>query len=329
MSNGAGPVLVVGIPRSGTTWTGNTLSRAAGLPLIHEPDNEKEYLSALLAKRGLGRFPALRPGDPAPLYERVWRSAFVGLSADTATRRWRAAGRLWSGVEAVHRERAVLGHPSRRARTAMAVAGPIPTVQSSAAAVVKSVHVPLSLDWLTDRFPTVRVVVVLRHPANVLSSWREMRLPDQDRALDRQPAVRRTYLTPWHVSPPSTNATPLFRAAWQVCLLTAVLLDAVSRRPEWSVVYHEELCVDPVRRFTALAGGLGMPGSDEVERYLRESDRPGTGFTVERRADEQSDRWRTRLGPDGINALSAAVTAFPGLDRWADDLHGAARRPQG
>src|SRR3954447_17188165 len=71
-------VLLVGLPRSGTTWTTATLKRTEGVVDIQEPDNHAHTPCAMRAKRGLGTFPYLEAGDEAPAYERLWQLAFEG-----------------------------------------------------------------------------------------------------------------------------------------------------------------------------------------------------------------------------------------------------------
>jgi hypothetical protein len=294
------------------------LAHAHGSALIHEPDNEKQNLAALRAKRGLGRFPVLAPGDQAPAYERLWRRSFSGVPGP-ATLRGSVAARLWRRATREQREAAVSGRPGLGLRAALVLAGqPAPPVDEGGDVVVKSVHAPLALDWLAHRFPAVHVVVVLRHPANVLSSWRELALPDQDRALDRHPAVRDGLLRAWQVPPPGPD--PLERAAWQVCLLTAALLEAAARHPQWLVVEHDALCRRPVERFAALSGALGMTWTDRAEEYLTASDAAGEGFAVHRRADAQPGRWRSRLTTAEVDVLADTMRQFPLLERWSDDL---------
>lgn len=342
MSAGEGSVLVVGIPRSGSTWIGNVLGHAAGGELVHEPDNEKEHLRALVAKSGLGRFPVLRPGDSAPAYASLWLGVLADDSApSTGGRRERAAARVWRGVSAAEREAAVQGRRSARTRLAAVLAGSprqrpdrrpheVPTEQPQrpdvAPRVVKSVHLMLAVEWLADLLPTTRVVLVTRHPANVLSSWLDMQLPDRDRQLDRRAAVQEQYLAPWGVEPPPAGADALARAAWQVCLLTAASLEVAARRPDLAMVSHDELCLDPASLFPALAGAVGLAWTVEAERFLLASDRPGDGYVVQRRAADQPDRWRTRLGTPEIRALLGAAEQFPALDRWLDDLRAPAGR---
>jgi hypothetical protein len=321
------PVLVAGIPRSGTTWTGQVLARAHGSPLVHEPDNEKEHLAALGAKRGLGRFPVLRPGDSAPAYDGLWRRAFW-KAPEPEGRRNRVATRLWAGASQEEREAAVRGRLTPGLRLALALgrrSTPPGRTVDGGARVVKSVHAPLALEWLAHCFPAVRVVVLLRHPAGVLSSWRELNLPDQDRALDHHPRIRDGLVGAWGVQPPGQDA--LSRAAWQVCLLTAALLDAAGRHPQWLLVEHENLCRRPPERFAALAGELGMAWNDRAEQYLRASDTTGEGFAVHRRADEQPGRWRARLTAAELDVLASTMQQFPLLGRWSGDLASPATGP--
>lgn len=327
MSPSPRPVLVAGIPRSGTTWTGQVLAHAHGSPLRHEPDNEKQHLAALRAKRGLGRFPVLGPGESAPAYERLWRRAFSGVS-EPRSRRSAVATRLWSKASLDEREAAVSGRLTLDLRLARALAGcqsPPAGNGDGGYVVVKSVHVPLALEWVGDRFPAARIVVVLRHPASVLSSWREMGLADQDRALDRHPVVRDCLLPAWGVSPPGGDA--LSRAAWHVCLLTAALLHSAARHPEWLLVEHEDLCRRPVARFAVLSAELGMTWSERAEQYLQASDTDGQGFAVRRRAGEQPDRWRTRLTAEELDALATTMRRFPQLGRWTEDVAGPETGP--
>jgi hypothetical protein len=320
VSSSSRPVLVAGIPRSGTTWTAQVLAHARGSALLHEPDNEKEHLAALRAKRLLGRFPVLRPGDSAPAYEDLWRRALSGMP-EPASRRNTIATRLWLRATPEQREAAVSGRlpPGLRLARALARTSARPgRGEDGGGLVVKSVHAPLALEWLAQRFPGVHVVVVLRHPANVLSSWRELALPDQDRGLDRHPAVRDGLLRTWAVPLPLDGA--VHRAAWQVCLLTAALLDAAARHPQWLVVEHDDLCRRPVERFAGLSSALGIGWNDRAEQYLLASDAAGEGFAVHRRTAEQPGRWRSRLTAEEVDVLSFTLRQFPLLERWSEDV---------
>jgi hypothetical protein len=297
-----------------------------------EPDNEKTSVVALAAKRGLGRFPVLSPGEPAEGYERMWSWAFAGSPVSPGLR---IADRLFRSASPEAREEAVSGHVAPRLRLAglAAAAGTRRHPESPHAgpsagrvgawsrSIVKSVHVPLAVEWVADRFD-IDVLVVLRHPANVLASWLELDLSDRDRALDRLSAVQDRYARPWGVAPPGPE--PLDRVVWQLGLLTTSLEEAAARHPRWLVRVHEELCGDPPAEFRRLFADLGLEWTDTVDDALEAGDRPGQGFTLQRRADEAADAWRSRLGPDERASLRRGLRAFP-LQHWsADDMPGDA-----
>lgn len=73
------PILVLGVPRSGTTWVSKVLTVGCRAALIHEPDSEHHDPFAFKAKLGLGRFPVVGPDDRVPTdYAALWRRAFEG-----------------------------------------------------------------------------------------------------------------------------------------------------------------------------------------------------------------------------------------------------------
>jgi hypothetical protein len=329
------PVLVLGLPRSGTTWTAQILAAAPGAIAVMEPDNEKTSAMALGAKHEVGRFPVLDPAEPAVGYGRLWSWALAGAPSG-----WGLAvgDRLLRSAGPAEREAAVSGRPSARLRLAGRAAhvdsrpaalagspggrGEVTGAGAGAGAwvqrvVAKSVHAPLAAEWLARAFD-VDVLVLLRHPANVLASWLELDLPDRDRGLDRLPAVRRRYITPWGIALPGPTA--LERAVWHLGLMTAALEEAAARHPQWTVRVHEDLCVDPAERFQALFGDLGLEWTEAVMAEIEAGDRPGAGFALQRRSSEAADAWRTRLGATELEALRRGLADFP-LQHWsADDM---------
>lgn len=310
----ANPILVVGIPRSGTTWTGEVLGHALRSQPLHEPDNEKEYLHAMAAKRSLGRFPALQPGDLAAGYYRFWREQIDRAGAPDAP--WPRAQLWWSRRSPGFREHVLTRIPGAVGLLTSRVAAP-PVSGSESVAIIKSVHAVLALEWFAGCFPEVRIVVVLRHPAAVLNSWLQLRLPDMDRGLYRRQDVQRIYMTPWGLSPPPELR--LHRAAWQVSLLTAAVADAVSRHPEWHVAVHEDLCGAPEREFAGLVEGLGTTWTSQAAQFLRASDQEGSGFETHRRTAEQPTRWRRELSTEARAVLTEVSDGFPHLERWRQD----------
>src|SRR5437868_6400530 len=76
-ANGSGRVLVVGVPRSGTSWIGYVLSRAPGAIYVNEPDSPEVNPSAAGIRSGVWEHGSLGRDDEAPPeYEALWTTAF-------------------------------------------------------------------------------------------------------------------------------------------------------------------------------------------------------------------------------------------------------------
>ena len=201
--------------------------------------------------------------------------------------------------------------------------GTVRAAEATRAVIAKSVHSCLSVDWIAAHFD-IDVLVVLRHPANVLASWLELDLPDRDRDLGRHAQVRSRYLKDWGV--PSAGSSTVERAAWQLGLFTAALEQSAQAHPEWIVRTHERICSDTEAEFRRIFAELGLVWSPATSDLLESSDSPGSGFSLNREAALLADSWRTRLGKEQIDTLRRVLRPFPlkswGLEDWSTGSNG-------
>jgi len=311
----ARPIVIVGLPRSGTTWTMRALGSAAGSVTVLEPDNEDKQPAAIHAKRKIGRYPVLHPGDEAPAYRQLWEWTFAGASEG---RRSMLARRLLGPgfVDRIHEGRM---DPVTWLAGALARL-PYPTAPAGdglngGRLVVKSIHAELSVEWLAAAFD-VDVLLLLRHPANVLASWLDVHLKDaRNSTLEHRPEIRTHYLEPWDVPLPGPD--PVERMSWRIGLLVAATEETLARHPNWSVRTHEQLCGDPIREFQQLYGELGLEWGRSSAEFLETHDAPGSGFAIHRVASEVSDSWRKRLDDRQLATLRKVLGWFP-ITMWSD-----------
>jgi len=306
------PVLVVGAPRSGTTWIGQVLSHTDGLCFVHEPDNETQRPFAARAKRTLGRWPVLDAGDRVPDgYHRLWERAFAGR-IDRTSPRFAAAKLLLRGADKVEM-RAAFCSPdaptvSRRLRAVGALAPPPARRQRGSVTLVKSVHAPLAVEWIAARWQP-RFLIVMRHPFEVVASWLELGWGGA--RLDRHPLVRERYVEALGVRPLHEGCSHVGIVAWQVALFTLALERAAVAHPDWHVASHERLCRDPEGEFALLCGQLGLAWTEAARGFVASSNRPGTRAQTFRVTKELPDRWRHRLDDDQVREVRWVLDGFP------------------
>jgi hypothetical protein len=299
-------VLIAGVPRSGTTWVGQALGKTDGAVYVNEPDGDHDPF-AFRARLGHRVAPALAPGDTDADYERLWRGALAGGRYSRSFRD-RAARAVYARTPISDRWEAWLGgRVSPTLRLAAALAEPRVAAPDARHVVVKSVRAELALEWIVDTFGP-RVLVVERHPLNVLASWIELDFVRDRREAD---AVAGFAHREWDLAPPPADASRLVTQAWYFGVLASALREASRRHPDWTVVTHEHLCVDTERRFADLAAALGLAWGDAARALLVASDVPGSGYRTERPTASQPERWRERLDADQIATIRATLQPFP------------------
>jgi hypothetical protein len=299
-------VLIAGVPRSGTTWVGQALGHTDGAVYVNEPDGDHDPF-AFRARLGHLVAPVLRTGDTATEWERLWAGAFAG-GRYAGTPRDRAARAIYARTPVDQRWEAWLGG---RQSVALQLAArlAVPRVAAPAAdhVVVKSVRSELAVEWIVDRFQP-RVLVVERHPFNVLASWIDLDFVRDRREAESVAGYARDH---FGVDPPGPADSQLVYQAFYFGVLAAGLREATARHPEWTTMSHEALCVDSQVRFAALAHELGLEWGDPAKEFLDASNEDGAGYATSRRTEAQPERWRERLRPEQIATIRETLARFP------------------
>lgn len=189
-----GRVLILGVPRSGSTWVAEVLGALPRVQYIHEPDNEKVSQMAWRAKRAVGRFPILGVGDSHPGLERLWRVvggaplALLALDRMVGEASSRMSGRREAYL--AEKERSVLAQPFSARLAAQAGRLDPPTRPAGRVRLVKSVHAALCAEFAAKHFRAHHVIVTSRTPYAVVASGRRMRMPDACRPSTLRPEVQ-------------------------------------------------------------------------------------------------------------------------------------------
>ena len=316
-------VLLNGTARCGSTWAANVLGRAEGGQTVFEPDGPaSDVLGAMVAAR-LGSHPALLPDQRSFWYRQLWDLAFVGGWPMARAEGVRAAGRRVSRMPRTLRDGlvATLAMGTSRVR------------KRPRHVIVKSVNSTFSLDWIARRYAP-KMVIMRRNPLNIVSSCTVLGLYTK-RNIGDLPAVHSLVVAELGLTTPTEDASAVTRAAWNVGLLTTALKQAAERHPDWVVASHDDLCVDPLPKFEALARQLGLGWTSAMEEYVTQSDDPGftvfggsqrvhpnaaTSTTGSSRRSEATTQFARRLTPAQVAEARAVLAEFP-LGDWGPDAY--------
>jgi hypothetical protein len=142
-------------------------------------------------------------------------------------------------------------------------------------------YMVFAAEWLADRLDC-RVVMLVRHPAGIVSSLKRIgpgwadNLPD----IAAQPELVARYLRAHAedlLRAASEPLDPVGHGALLWLLIHSAIAQQVDRHPEFVVVRYEDLATDPVAGFRDLYTRLDLPFDDRAEKAVREGCLAGPG----------------------------------------------------
>ena len=325
------PILIVGLPRSGTTWIGEVLTSAPGVRYLFEPDNEGISPLAWYCKKKLHRFPYLMPSDESNEYFRLWRAVFHGkdrtwflnnlmglLFRKKAPELEAYIGdksgfvyldkRMHRVVEGRINAYRVDDHPLNAYFIRQILSHGFVSQQRSNF-VVKSVHAVLSVGWICNYFP-IKVVFVLRNPYSLYASYKRMKLPDGFRSLFNQETLQRDLHC---FFPEEENILPKSQEeniAFQIMLMYKIIEQHLIQNPEWFFVSHDRLCILPHDGFQQIFDKLNFDWSHKTITKINASNENGVGFYPKRVTNQQPFRWKSELNFMEQKMISRLIDVF-------------------
>ncbi|MGH3731225.1 MAG: sulfotransferase, partial [Micromonosporaceae bacterium] len=282
----ARPLLVTGLPRSGTSWVGKMLEASGEVVYINEPLNPEHppgHSPGVLNAEVSHRFQYICEDNEAE-----WRPAFT----DTVALRYQFRAEL--------RRNRGLYDLARLAKYGTSFTwGRLRRRR----AMLDDPFALLSTRWLVRRFGC-RVVVLVRDPVALVGSWRKLGWQAYFHELLEQPLLVRDllgrYADELRFLVGSPDQVTRVATLWNVCY------DIVERHfadlPTVHVQRYEDLATDPVTGFAKLYDFCGLTFSPRVVTVI-EAATNGT----DRRAE--SHHWSLRYG--------LSKTAFTPMDSRA------------
>ena len=310
-------VLIVGAPRSGTTWLAKIVDSHPDVLYRHEPDETQpgpdpltaEALPALLerwtADRS-GRTAGKRPFFPKS-FQSGWARALRGLIAASVS----AASRLPPPFAAWGR----ISIPDL-------LRDPPPRV------AIKSVRWAMGAALLARTQPASRIVFILRHPcgqvASVMRGNRmrrfDLKTEGTDMPFDEAAAV--AFAAAHGVDDRTFQVLPdAAKYAWSWRAFNEPAYAALAPLPNVHVVLYEALCTEPValsRRILTFAGlDFGAQTQDFLARSTMHQGQAGY-YAIFRDAIAAAENWRKTMPPDEREAVRFVASSSPLARFWPD-----------
>ncbi len=307
------PILILGAPRSGTTWLAKIVDSHPGVLYRHEPDEihpattlpPERLLQVWVNERGT------RTASKRPFFRKSYQSA-VAFHLRTA---------LAYALNGASR----LPPPFNRLGTL-----PVPDLADTARArlAIKSVRWCDGVGRFARALPDSRVLLILRHPcgqvASVMRGARQKRFDLREEGTDmpfdeafavasaeRHGVERRAF----------QSLPDAAKYAWAWVAFNEAALAGVETLPNLRVVIYEELCADPIGLSHELLGFAGLTWNAQTEDFLRRStshDGPAGYYAVFRSSIAAADGWRKSMAPADQQAVTDVVRATALARFWPD-----------
>lgn len=317
-------ILVVGVPRSGSTWVARTLAAGDGAIYLHEPDGHARSVAAVGAKFGLGQMPVVADTEALPprlarLWSRVMSDASAAPRPSPAARvLTRAAARL-SGQS---RDKLVRPLPNLQPLSPLAdllVDGSCRGITEDATLIVaKTVHSCMSAGSLAAHLRPDAVVATERPLREVVASWLELDYwplpPEEEDAIVPMLQTHGCTLAPpgRHTDAPRTHDVE--RIVWLVGAMS-LLLRKSTHASGWNTLDHAAAAIDPIDHFRRLYEQLGLDFDSRVADFIRSSNSVGSTYSTNRVATGEVSKWRSRLSVDTADRVETAALAWDRYER--------------
>lgn len=322
-------ILVTGIPRSGTSWIAKVLGYSNEVKFYYEPDNEHNSLLGYIHKQHLHRFPYIRANEGKNGLYTILKSTIsdrylydysklslaikklLNINLDTSE--------LETKKKCNHLDSIKNGSSFRtpvhkiRVKTAQILYNYFQLFENhnkyKKLPLVKSVHCLLALPYIKSIFKA-EFVIILRHPASIISSHLRLKNPDIYRNIFIQKKLVEDYFYPF-IDKINALKDPLEKAGAQVAAFYYIIACQMKENSDWITVKHEDFCFQPEQEFKNLYNRLNLNWSDEIYDKIKNLNKDGRGYSTSRVARQQVNKWKGELEPSQVEKIRKGYGIIP------------------
>ena len=306
--------LILGGPRSGTTWLAKIFDSHPDVLYRHEPDTvlRDPALQRNFALDDLGAYIA-----PARAYlHRLFAVSTLKSAGSLPTFDKRYHGTL------AHRSRQFVVFVMRVAaklniapKLLQSIA--IPDCLPDAATrnlhlVMKSVSSLGRARLFAEALPGCKIVFIVRDPCGqIASTERGFSLGKLERPVPIDEIIGTVQAARYGLTEERLFAMPrLEQLAWHWSVLNEKTLDDLEGLPNATIIRYLDLCLEPIERSKALFGFCGLDWNPQTEDFVKASstsNAPDRYFQVYKNTNESLNKWRNQLTADDQATIISVV----------------------
>lgn len=313
-------IILIGPPRSGSSWISNVLGQSPNLKLIHEPDNERHNILAWLLKKNNPRFPSSASINSSVQLKKLYDLSYTGYPLNQKNLFDRiikqAIGFKISDVENTLKKYQLTDSQNnyslnRKEKNILKISLAIQRIHAfihrDKRLLIKSVHAIHGFDYFMER-DDLQPLILLRHPAALINSYLRMNLCDANRVL-------------FSISDMNNQESqkinkkldeiydPIVRASAQVSYFYHKI--SIHKNSKINrILFFEDFSRNPIVEFEKLFKKLNIHWSDNIEKFIKKTNTEGYGFSINRKTEYQANKWKSELSNEKIDKIRRGYSLF-------------------
>ncbi len=313
-------IILIGPPRSGSSWISNVLGQSPNLKLIHEPDNERHNILAWLLKKNNPRFPSSACINSSVQLKKLYDLNYTGYPLNQKNLLNRifkqAIGFSESIVENTLNKYQLTDSKnnyslSQKERNILKLSLAIQKLHAftlrDKRLLIKSVHAIHGFDYFVER-NDLQPLILLRHPAALINSYLRMNLCDANRVLFSISDMRNQESQKVKKKLDEIN-DPIVRASAQVSYFYYKISSYKNSKIN-RILFFEDFSRNPIVEFENLYKKLKLHWSDNIEKFIKKSNTEGFGFSINRKTEYQANKWKNELSKEKIDKIRRGYSLF-------------------
>lgn len=299
------PVLITGSPRSGTTWVGRTIAQAARTRYVHEPFNISAGSCACGVKVD------------------QWFYYITKESGEAFTRHFhhllKSGFDLWNILNLIS--------DLKQKKRLQRIARYIKSCRKDRL-IIKDPLAIFSAEWLDATFD-MDVVILIRHPAAVVSSYKKLNWSHDFSHFVMQDALMKEHLFPFkdeinYLVDRKADDIDRISTLWKIINYVAIKLSI--KHENWICVRYEDIVQNPVVRFESIFKRLDLAFSQKVETFIEGSSFASDAiedknpYSIIRDSKQVAQSWKGNLSLSEIERIKKNVEGVSGTlyseDSW-------------